>query len=63
MTTVVRTDGTPRDIRVTKSLDTRYGLDEQAVAALGRWRFEPGLKHGKPVPVRITVEMQFTLKE
>jgi TonB family protein len=63
MNAVVRTDGTPGDIKVTKSLDTQYGLDNQAVAALSQWRFEPGLKDGKPVPVRVTIEMRFTLKE
>jgi TonB family protein len=63
MNVVVRTDGTPRDIEITKSLDAKYGLDTQAVAALSQWRFEPGLKDGKPVPVRVTVEMRFTLKK
>lgn len=63
MNAVVRTDGTPGDITITKSLDTRYGLDKQAVAALSQWRFEPGLKDGKPVPVRVTVEMRFTLRK
>lgn len=63
MTAVVRTDGRPGDIEITKSLDTEYGLDKQAVAALSQWRFEPGLKDGKPVPVRVTVEMTFTLKK
>jgi TonB family protein len=62
MTAVVATDGTPGDIEITKSLDTEYGLDKQAVAALSQWRFEPGRKDGKPVPVRVTVEMQFWLK-
>lgn len=63
MTTVVRTDGTPSDIKITKSLDTEYGLDKQAVAALRQWRFEPGVKGGKRVPVRVYIEMRFTLKE
>ena len=63
MTAVVRTDGTPGDIEITESLDTEYGLDKQAVAALSQWRFEPGLKDGKPVPVRITIEMRFYAKE
>ena len=63
MTAVVRTDGTPGDIAITQSLDTEYGLDKQAVAALGQWRFDPGLKDGKPVPVRVTIEMRFWLKE
>jgi TonB family protein len=63
MTAVVRTDGTPGDIEITTSLDTEYGLDKQAVAALSKWRFEPGLKDGKPVPVRVTIEMRFWLRK
>ena len=63
MTAVVRTDGTPGDIEITTSLDSEYGLDEQAVAALSQWRFEPGLKDGKPVPVRVTIEMRFWLRK
>ena len=63
MTAVVRTDGTPGDIEITRSLDTEYGLDKQAVAALSQWRFEPGLKDGKPVPVRVTIEMRFRLRK
>ena len=63
MKAVVRTDGTPADIEITESLDTEYGLDRQAVAALSQWRFEPGRKDGRPVPVRVTVEMRFTLRK
>ena len=63
MTAIVRTDGTPGDIEITTSLDTEYGLDKQAVAALSQWRFEPGLKDGKHVPVRVNIEMRFRLKK
>ena len=38
-------------------------MDERAMAALSQWRFEPGLKDGKAVPVRITVQMWFSLKK
>lgn len=62
MKTIVGTDGMPADITITKSLDTKYGLDKQAVTALSQWRFEPGLKDGKPVPVSIEVTMEFRLK-
>jgi TonB family protein len=57
---VVEKDGHPGEIRVTKALDP--GLDEEAVKALRRWRFEPGKKDGKPVRVRIDIEMTFTLR-
>lgn len=63
MTAVVRTDGTPGEIEITRSLDTEHGLDQQAVAALRQWRFKPGEKDGKPVPVRITIEMRFRVKK
>jgi TonB family protein len=46
-----------------QSLDTRYGLDEAAVRAASQWRFEPGRRDGKPVPVLITVEMTFALRD
>ena len=63
MTTVIRTDGMPSAIAITKSLDAEYGLDTQASTALSQWRFEPGLKDGKPVAVRVSVEMTFRLKK
>jgi protein TonB len=59
---VVLKDGTVGDVKVTQSLDTVHGLDEQAVKAIKQWEFEPGKKDGKPVPVRVDVEMTFTLK-
>jgi protein TonB len=59
---VVLTDGTVGEVRVTRSLDTTYGLDAQAVKAMKQWLFKPGTKDGKPVPVRVDVEMTFTLK-
>jgi periplasmic protein TonB len=57
---VVSREGLPRDIKVTKPLHQQ--LDAEAMKALELWRFEPGTKDGKPVAVRIAVEMTFTLK-
>jgi periplasmic protein TonB len=37
------------------------GLDEQAVNAVERWKFEPAKKDGQPVPVMINVEVNFRL--
>jgi TonB family protein len=59
---VVRADGAVADIRVIESLDSTYGLDEQAVKALRQWEFSPGTLDGKPVAVRVHVVMSFTLK-
>ena len=54
--------GVVGDVEVIESLDQVYGLDDQAINALRQWRFEPGTKDGKPVTVRVDVEMTFTLK-
>jgi TonB family protein len=62
LTAVIGTDGTPADIKVTKSVDAEHGLDKQAVDAISQWRFGPGLKDGKPVPVRIEIEVRFRMK-
>ncbi len=37
------------------------GLDEAAVAAVGRWRFEPGIYQGHPVDVQVNIEINFRL--
>lgn len=62
MSVVVKDDGTVGEVTVTKSLDQKYGLDDQAVIAMKKWLFRPGTKEGKPVAVRVNVEMTFTLK-
>jgi TonB family protein len=59
---VVTESGDVTGITVTRSLDATYGLDQAAVAAAEQWKFRPGMKDGKPVPVRVTLELTFTLK-
>lgn len=62
MEAVVQTDGTVGEVRVVRSLDKKYGLDEEAVKTLKRWLFAPGTKDGVAVPVVVEVEMTFTLR-
>src|SRR5690349_16900506 len=59
---VVLDDGKVSDVMVTQSLDKEYGLDRQAIEAAKQWLFKPGTKDGKPVAVRVALEMTFTLK-
>jgi protein TonB len=59
---VVQSDGKVGDVKVTRSLDTTYGLDQQAVKSMKLWEFKPGQKDGKPVAVRVNVNINFTLK-
>lgn len=58
---VVKADGTVGKVTVKQSLDRFYGLDDNCVRALKQWKFEPGMKDGKAVAVRITVTMAFTM--
>ena len=59
---VVMPDGTVGDASVTKSLDSVFGLDQEALKAAKRWRFIPGRRLGQPVPVLVTIELTFTLR-
>ena len=56
---VVGPDGRTRDIRVARTLG--LGLDQQAIEAVKRWKFEPAMKDGKPVAVQVNVEVTFRL--
>ena len=56
---VVDDKGMPRELRVVRPLG--LGLDEKAIEAVQKWRFKPGFKDGKAVPVAATVEVNFRL--
>jgi periplasmic protein TonB len=56
---VVGPDGRTRDIQVHRTLG--LGLDEKAIEAVKNWRFEPGMKDGKPVAVQVSAEVTFRL--
>lgn len=59
---VVLPDGSVGEARILRSLDPTFGLDDEAIEAARKWRFKPGLLHGKPVPVVVTIELSFTLR-
>ncbi len=59
LSVVVGPDGRTHDIRVRRSLG--LGLDEKAVETVRTWRFEPARKDGQPVPVQISIEVNFRL--
>jgi TonB family protein len=56
---IIGVDGKTHDISVQRSLG--MGLDEKAIEAARQWRFEPGEKDGKPVPVEVSMEINFRL--
>jgi TonB family protein len=55
---VVQTDRTIRDIQVVKSMG--YGMDEEAIQTVKKWRFAPGTKDGLPVDVRMKAAIGFS---
>jgi len=59
LTLVVDEKGMPQHVRVTRPLGG--GLDEQAVACVKQWRFNPSEKEGEPVAAEIAVEVNFHL--
>jgi len=59
---VVLPDGTVGQVQVVRSLDTVFGLDQEAMKAAKQWRFAPGTRFGQPVPVLVTIELTFTLR-
>lgn len=57
---IVDAQGNPQNPRVIRPLG--MGLDEKALEAVRKYRFKPAMKDGKtPVPVMITVEVNFRL--
>jgi len=59
---VVLPDGSVGRVDVVKSLDSTFGLDQEAVKAARQWRFRPGTRFGEPVAVLVTIELTFTLR-
>ena len=58
---VVTADGCASQIRIVRSLDPG-GLDEEAVAAVAQWRFEPGRLGTTPVNVLVRIVLDFTVR-
>jgi TonB family protein len=61
LSAVVDEGGKAQDIRVEHSIDP--GLDQEAIKAVRRWRFQPGVQDGRPVRVPVHVEITFRLND
>jgi periplasmic protein TonB len=58
---VVMPNGLIGEIRVVKSLDDKFGLDQEAIKAAKQWVFSPGTRLGEKVPVLVTLILTFRL--
>ena len=56
---VVDERGIPRYLKVLRQLG--LGLDQKAIEAVQKWMFRPGMKDGHPVPVYVTIDINFRL--
>ncbi len=57
---IVDAQGNPQNPRVIRALG--MGLDEKALEAVRKYKFKPAMKDGRsPVPVMITIEVNFRL--
>jgi protein TonB len=56
---IIGTDGRVKEARVLRSKPL---LDEAALAAVRQWVFSPTTLNGVPVPVLMTVTVNFTLR-
>jgi len=50
-------------VKVVRSLDERYGLDGQAIAAVKKWRFIPAQEGGVAVPSPVALTIRFSPDE
>jgi TonB family protein len=56
---VIGADGMPQEIAVGRPIG--FGLDENAVAAIRKAKFQPAIKDGKPVPVLLDLVVEFRI--
>ena len=56
---VVGVDGQPNNVRVESSPGKDFA--KNAIEAVRKWKFDPGLKNGQPVEMPIRIEVTFRL--
>lgn len=53
----VNGQGRPANVRVRRASDSMWG--SQAIAVIGEWRFKPGAKDGRPIPVPCSIDLMW----
>jgi len=59
ITMIVLPDGKVHDVKVTQGIFPC--LNEESIAAVSKWKFEPATKNGNPVAVHFKTQVTFTL--
>jgi len=58
---VIGVDGTPGEMRLRNSIDVLYGLDDQALQTIAKYRFKPATRDGQPTSCVATLIVTFRL--
>jgi periplasmic protein TonB len=59
---IVQPSGQCTNVEIVHSLDPTFGLDLRALDNVKQWRFKPGMRMGQPVPVQVTIDVEFTVR-
>src|SRR5580658_8346739 len=59
LSVVIGEDGKAHDIHVAEGAG--FGLDEMAIQAMDKWRFNPATHEGRPLAVPANIEMNFSI--
>jgi TonB family protein len=59
--TTIGADGTLTDLILLREDPPDYGFSESAMEAVRQWQYEPATLDGIPVPVYLTINVQFSL--
>jgi len=59
---IVRKDGSVTDPKVFKSTGSECGMEEAALEAVRKWKYEPGRVNGEPVEVSFTIIVDFMME-
>lgn len=60
---LVDKDGNVRDAMILKSSGSKAGFDEAALDAAYKNKFKPAIQNGRPVPIWVSYQVEFTLKD
>jgi protein TonB len=60
LNTIIREDGSVQVMKILRGIG--FGLDQNAINAVLRWKFKPARRNGKPVAAYMNVEVSFNLR-
>ncbi|HZU33209.1 MAG TPA: TonB family protein [Candidatus Angelobacter sp.] len=59
LSAIIGVDGLAHDVEIVQSLEP--SLDANAIEALKKWKFAPATRNGKPIALRMNLELNFRL--